>query len=139
MATLEGKHLVVSGPVIIQEGYLITVKDNKDDFYKLPGGSIEKGESLEEACKREVFEEIGGKIEIIRPLSSKVLWENPQTKEGMTVSLTSFLAYLKNPEEITPKGNIKEIKRFDLKKIDEWKHEVSPYTQFLIDKGDIKC
>ena len=138
MAILEGKHLVVSGPVIVQNGYLLTVKDDKDDFYKLPGGSIKKGDSLEEACKREVFKEIGGKIEIIKPLNSKVLWENPQTKEEMTISLTSFLAYLKNPEEINPKGNIQEIKKFDLSKVDEWKHKVSPYTQFLIEKGDIK-
>ncbi len=138
MAILEGKHLVVSGPVIVQNGYLLTVKDDKDDFYKLPGGSIKKGDSLEEACKREVFKEIGGKIEIIKPLNSKVLWENPQTKEEMTISLTSFLAYLKNPEEIKPKGNIQEIKKFDLSKVDEWKHKVSPYTQFLIEKGDIK-
>ena len=138
MGMLDGKHLVVSGPVIIENNYLITIKDNKDDFYKLPGGSIEKGESLEEACIREVYEEIGGKIEIIKPLTPKVLWENPKTKEKMTITLTSYLSKLKNPQEITPGKDILEIKKFDLNKIDEWKHQVSPYTQFLIEKGDIQ-
>lgn len=36
----------------------------------LPGGSIEKGENAEQACKREVKEETGLTIEIIRLLTS---------------------------------------------------------------------
>ena len=139
MAMLEGKHLVVSGPVIIDNGKLLVNKDTKDDFYKLPGGSVEKDiETLEEACHREVKKEINGEIEIIKPLTPKILWENPTTKEKMTIVLTSFLAKLKNPKEIKPKEKTIEIKWLDLNKINEWKHKVSPYTQFLIERGDIK-
>ena len=139
MALLTGKHLVVSGPVIIQDNKLLVNKDSKDDFYKLPGGSIENNiESLEEACKRETKEEINAEIEIIKPLTPKILWENPTTKEKMTIILTSFLAKLKNPDEIKPQEETKEITWLDLNKIKEWKNKVSPYTQFLIEKGDIK-
>lgn len=139
MALFEGKHLVVSGPVIIEDNKLLVNKDSKDDFYKLPGGSIENNvESLEEACRRETKEEINAEIEIIKPLSPKILWENPTTKEKMTIILTSFLAKLQNPEEIKPQEETEEIIWLDLNKIGEWKNKVSPYTQFLIEKGDIK-
>jgi len=133
------KTIVASGPVIIENGKLLVNKDNKDGFYKLPGGTVEKGtEDLEEACKRKVKEEINGKIEIIKPLHPKILWENPQTKEKMAIFLVSYLAKLKNPNEIKPIAPIQEIKWLDIKKIDEWKNKVSPYIKFLIKQGDIQ-
>ncbi len=139
MGTLEGKYLIASGPVIIKNGKLLVDKDDKDDFYKLPGGSIKENiESLEEACHRKIKEEINGEIEIIKPLHPKILWENPQTKEKMTIILVSYQAKLLNKDEIKPIKPTKEIKWLDLKKVDKWKHETSPYTQFLIEKGDIK-
>jgi len=139
MAVLKGKYLIASGPVIIQDRKLLVNKDNKDNFYKIPGGSIEEGiNDLEKACHKKVHEEINGKIEIIKPLHPRVLWQNPQTGEKMTIILTSYLARLTNPKEIKPMGSTTEIKWLDLDKINEWKHAVSPYTQFLIEKGDIK-
>jgi len=133
------KFIIVSGPVIIEDGKLLANKDDKDDFYKLPGGTIkENSGDLEEECHKRVKEEVNGEIEIIKPLHPKVLWENPQTKEKMTIVLVSYLAKLKNKEEIKPIAPIKEIVWLDLNKIDEWKSKVSPYTQFLIEKGDIK-
>jgi len=140
MGIFQGKYLIASGPVIIEDGKLLVNKDNKDDFYKIPGGSIEEGTGdLEKACQKKVKEEINGEIKIIKPLHPKILWENPQTKEKMTIILTSYLAKLKNKNEIKPMGSTIEIKWLDLKEIDKWKHKVSPYTQFLIEKGDIKC
>lgn len=139
MGILQGKYLVASGPVIIENGKLLVDKDDKDDFYKLPGGSIREGtEDLEDACHRKVKEEINGEIEIIKPMHPKILWENPQTKEKMTIVLVSYLAKLKNKKDIKPLPPTKEIKWLDLKDIANWKHSVSPYTQFLIEKGDIK-
>ncbi len=135
---MEGKYIVVSGPIIIENGKLLTVKEGDDEFYKLPGGTLEEKENLEGACKREVKEEINGEIDIMKPLSPKVLWENPHTKEKMAIILTSYLAKLKNKGKIKTTDETKEIIWLDLKDIDKWKHKVSPYTQFLIEKGDIK-
>ena len=133
------KTIIASGPVIIEDGKLLVDKDDKDDFYKLPGGTIkENSETLEEACHRKVKEEINGEIEIIKPLHPKVLWENPQTKEKMTIILVSYQAKLLNKNKIKPIAPTQEIKWLDLKEIDKWKNQVSPYTQFLIEKGDIK-
>lgn len=134
---MEGKYILASGPVIIEKGKLLVDKDDKDDFYKLPGGTINQEEDLERACKRMAKEEINAEIEIIKPLHPKVLWENPTTKEKMTIVLVSYLAKLKNKQEIKPIPPTKEIKWLDLKEIKNWKSLVSPYTQFLIEKGDI--
>jgi len=136
---MEGKFIIASGPVIIEDGKLLVDKDNKDDFYKLPGGTIKEGtEDLEEACRNKVKEEINGEIEIIRPLHPKILWENPTTKEKMAILLISYLAKLKNKPEIKPVPPTQEIRWLDLEEVDKWKHLVSPYTQFLIKKEDIK-
>ena len=135
----EGKLIIVSGPVIIENGKLLVNKDNKDDFYKLPGGTIEQGiEDLEQACHREVYEENNAKIEIIKPLYPMVLWKNPQTNEKMAVILIHYLANLLNKNEIKPCGEIREIKWLDISEIKQGKHNVAPNIKFLIEKGDIK-
>ncbi|MFA5953190.1 MAG: NUDIX domain-containing protein [Candidatus Pacearchaeota archaeon] len=131
-------YIVASGPVIIENGKLLVNKDNRDDFYKLPGGKIEEGvENLEDACKRETEEEINGKIEIIKPLSPMVLWKNPQTGEKMCILLIHYLSKLKNKSEIKPISPIKEIKWLDIKEIKQGKYIVAPNIKFLIEKGEI--
>ena len=135
----EGKFIIASGPVIIEDGKLLVNKDNEDEFYKLPGGTTEEGvESLTETCKREVKEEVNGKIEIIKPLHPMIIWKNPQTKERMAIVLIHYKAKLLNKDEIKPVYPIKEIKWLDIKEIRQSKHNVAPNIQFLIQKGDIK-
>jgi len=129
--------IVASGPVIIEEGKLLVNKDDKDDFYKLPGGTVEKGDALEHACHKEVKEEINGDIEIIKPLNPLIIYKNPQTKEEMTIVLIHYLAKLKNKSKIKPIPPIKEVKWLDIEKIKEGKYNVAPNINFLIEKGDI--
>jgi len=133
------KTIIASGPVIIENGKLLVNKDDKDDFYKLPGGTIEEGiEDLEQACHRETKEENNAEIEIIRPLHPMILWKNPQTKEAMVILLIHYLAKLKNPKSIKPMPPIKEVKWLDINEIKKGKHKVAPNIHFLIKKGDIK-
>lgn len=136
---IQGTTIIASGAVIIEENKVLLVKDNKDDFFKLPGGSIEEGtQDLEKVCKLKVKSEINTEVEAIRPLHPKVLWENPQTKEKMVIVLVSFFSKLKSKEEIKPVFPVQEIRWFSLDKIEEWKSLASPYVQFLIEKGDIQ-
>ncbi len=135
---MEGKFIIASGPVIIEDGKLLVNKDNKDDFYKLPGGTIEEGiEDLEKACHRETKEENNAEIEIIKPLHPMILWENPQTKEKMVILLIHYLAKLKNKEEIFPQEPIQEVKWLNIEEIKQGKYVVAPNIKFLIEKGDI--
>ncbi len=45
--------------IIIKNGKILMIHSLKYDYYKLPGGGIEKGESYEDALIREVGEESG--------------------------------------------------------------------------------
>lgn len=133
------KYIIASGPVIIENGKLLVNKDNKDDFYKLPGGTIEEGiETLEQACHRETKEENNGLIKIIKPLNPMILWKNPQTSESMCIVLIHYKAKLLNKKEIKPIPPIQEVKWLSIKEIKAGKYNVAPNIKYLIEKGDIK-
>jgi 8-oxo-dGTP diphosphatase len=55
----------------------------KHDYYKLPGGGIEKEENKKEALKREMCEETGCKVEILNEVGKivefRVKWNLKQT------------------------------------------------------------
>jgi len=126
---------VASGPVIIENGKLLVVKDNKDDFYKLPGGTVREGESLEEGCRKRAREEINAEIEIIKPLSPNILYENPQTKEKMTIVLINYLSRLKNGGEIKPLPPTQDLKWVELDNIKNGGGDISPNVKALIEKN----
>jgi 8-oxo-dGTP diphosphatase len=48
----------------------------KDNYHKLPGGGVEKGEDLQQSLKREVLEETGCKVEDIKELGEIVEYRN---------------------------------------------------------------
>lgn len=56
------------GIVIRSDGKIAIFNKTKKNEYKLPGGGVEENENIEEAFKREVLEETGCKIEIIKYL-----------------------------------------------------------------------
>lgn len=135
---MEGKYIIASGPVIIENGKLLVNKDDKDDFYKLPGGTVEKRDSLIDACLKESKEEINAEIKIIKPLNPMIIYKNPQTSEEMVIVLIHYSAKLLNKDKIKPIPPIKEIKWLDINEIKKGKHNIAPNIKFLIEKGDIK-
>ena len=130
----EGKFIVASGPVIIEKGKLLVVRDNKDPFYKLPGGTVKEDESLEQGCIRRAREEINADVEIIRPLSPNILYENPKTKEKMTIVLINYLSKLKNKDKIKTISPTQEIKWVSIEDIKKGKGNVSQNVKSLVEK-----
>lgn len=56
--------IVLSGCAIIENERILLLYKKKEQFYELPGGKLNKGESLEDAARREVKEEIGCEIDL---------------------------------------------------------------------------
>ncbi|MCG8578679.1 MAG: NUDIX domain-containing protein, partial [Bacteroidales bacterium] len=57
-------YIVGVGAVVKHKGQLLVIKDKFSPGYKLPGGHIDKNESIKVALKREVMEETGIRVEL---------------------------------------------------------------------------
>lgn len=56
--------------LLIKEGEIVLVKHTYQDCWYLPGGGVKKGETIEEAVKREVNEELSGEIHLMELLGA---------------------------------------------------------------------
>ncbi len=54
--------------IILHEGKILAMKDERSPYYYLPGGRVNLNEKVEDAIIREVREELEADIDIIRPL-----------------------------------------------------------------------
>jgi ADP-ribose pyrophosphatase len=62
---------VAVGAVVIKDEKILLIKRNKaphKDLWAIPGGSVELGETLQEAAEREIHEETGINIKAGRPV-----------------------------------------------------------------------
>lgn len=73
------KHIEVVAAVIRKDGMIFATQRGYGDFkdwWEFPGGKVEPGESLEEALKREIREELSAEIRIEKLLRT-VEWDYP--------------------------------------------------------------
>lgn len=54
--------------IIINEGKILAMHDERSPYFYLPGGRVSMGETAEDAVVREIEEELGVTPKIIRPL-----------------------------------------------------------------------
>jgi len=108
---LPPKTIIASGPVIIEDNKVLLNRENKNGQiteWFFPGGEVEDFDiSLEEACKREVKEEMGIDVEIIKPLRP-IMKKLPDR----VIILIHYLA--KRIGEIKPGENIADWGWFDV-------------------------
>lgn len=132
--------IVACGPVIVENGKLLLTMDKGDNFYKIPGGKLEEGESLEECAIRELEEETGFIGVIIKKLPAMKLKKNPDNGEVISVELYHFLSKLKdkisNYNSFEHSSHI--VKWMSIEDIKNNKFPVAPNVKFLIEKGVLK-
>ncbi|MBU1148596.1 NUDIX hydrolase [Patescibacteria group bacterium] len=120
------KCIIVSGPVIIERGRVLLVKEGDDQIWKFPGGKVKGGESLEKACQREVKEELGIDIKIIKPIKPLLVY-----RQAKTIFSITYLA--KRQGKIKPSKEIKDYKWFPLTKLPEDRGEnVGPVVRIYL-------
>lgn len=131
--------IIASGAVIIHKEKILLSKDKKDDFYKIPGGRLEKNETLEECAIRELKEETGLNCKLIKKLPTKYLTKNPTTKEKTSIELHHYLAKLKSkPLNYNPyKFKNHELIWLPLEEIHSNKYSLAPNIKFLIKRIDL--
>lgn len=121
---------IASGPVIIENGKVLLNKEQKKTGvtpWLFPGGKVENFDStLEETCKREVKEEMGLEIEILRPLST-VMVHRPENPDQVAI-LVHYLA--KRIGEIKPGENIVAWDWFDIHTLPD---DCAPNIKTVID------
>jgi 8-oxo-dGTP diphosphatase len=61
------------------------------EYYKIPGGGIDNGESLEQAAKRETLEETGCEVKILEKIG-KQEFIDPDSKYNMIYHSVCYLA-----------------------------------------------
>jgi 8-oxo-dGTP pyrophosphatase MutT (NUDIX family) len=118
------------GIVIIHDNKLLVSKDDKDDFYKIPGGKPNENETGKETAIRELQEETGLTGIIEKKLSSQILTKNETTGEKQEIALHHYKGKLKNyPNSFkTYIHNGHEVAWIDLNNID--KYNIAPNIKF---------
>lgn len=83
--------IVASGPVIVEDNKVLLSREHKPEGvspWMFPGGEVEIFDaSLEDACRREVKEEMGIEVDIIKPLTPIMLHAG-----GRIIILIHYLA-----------------------------------------------
>lgn len=106
----------VAAIIEIDRSILLTIRANepKAGMYDLPGGFVDYNESLEDAIKREIFEELGVNLKNFSYLCS---FPNEYIFKGVTYFTvdTFFVCNLEKNQKIVPSS---EIIKYELVPID---------------------
>lgn len=108
------QEIICSGPVIIEDNKILLVKEQKSygiTPWLLPGGKVEPNEiDPIQTCKREVKEELGIEIEIIKQLSTL----EASSWHGLNKKYILYHYLAKRIGEIKPGNDIVEWGWFDI-------------------------
>lgn len=112
----------VGATIINSEGKVLLCKSHKwGNRYVIPGGHIELGETMEEALKREVFEETGLTVKDIRMLGINESIFHPTFHEKKHFIFINFLCRteetnvrLNDESQSYVWADLRDIERYDL-------------------------
>ncbi|MBE6712772.1 MAG: NUDIX domain-containing protein [Ruminococcaceae bacterium] len=93
-----------AGAIIMKDGKVLMVGNDRSDYLYSVGGRIKFGETAEEAVVREVFEETGVKMEIDRLgfVHENYFYGDAPSNFGKLIYEISFFFYMKVPEDFAP-------------------------------------
>lgn len=120
--------IVGVGAIIFQEGMVLLARRGKPPSpgnWSIPGGALQLGELLEDACRREVLEETGLKIEIISRYT--ILDRITRDQWGRVQYHYVLIDYICSPTggTLQPGSDISDVKWCALKELSQ----ISPMTR----------
>lgn len=94
------------GAIIMKDGKILMVGNERADYLYSVGGRIKFGETAEEAIVREVLEETGVKMEIGRLgfVHENYFYGDAPTNLGKLIYEISFFFYMNVPTDFAPIG-----------------------------------
>ena len=92
------------GAIIMKDGKLLMVGNERANYLYTVGGRIKFGETAEEAIVREIIEETGVKMEIDRLgfVHENYFYGDAPTNLGKLIYEISFYFYMKVPSDFAP-------------------------------------
>ena len=92
------------GAIIMKDGKILMVGNDRSDYLYSVGGRIQFGETAEEAVIREVLEETGVEMEIDRLgfVHENYFYGDAPTNLGKLIYEMSFFFYMKVPDGFAP-------------------------------------
>lgn len=128
---LPPESIIASGPVIIEDGKVLLNKEKKETGptpWLFPGGQVEQFDiTLEEACRREVKEEMGIDVDIIRPIKPMIV-RRPEKPDKLVI-LIHYLAT--RIGEVAPGADIIDWGWFDIHNLPE---DCAPSVKAVIEE-----
>lgn len=119
--------------IVIEEGFILLMHRRKagKEYYTVIGGKIEPGETPEEACLREVLEETGLTVEIVREFA--VLETLGRTEHYFLVKRLSGELCLGGPEiERQSEANFYEPMWVPLDRLSEYNLLPEPLKEMVL-------
>ena len=94
--------------IIEQDGKILVIKRSANDdidksTWDIPGGKIDFGEKPEEALSREIMEETGLKVRLIRPFRT---WAFMANEETQVVGITFLAKYVSGEVKLSEEHEI---------------------------------
>jgi 8-oxo-dGTP diphosphatase len=90
-ASLAGVIAAAGALITDADGRVLCVKPNYRDYWTLPGGICEAGEPPHAACAREVREEVGLDLPVVRLLALD--WQRPPPEYGPQARPTLYFVF----------------------------------------------
>ena len=112
--------LVGSGVLVYKNGRILLQKRNDNGLWADHGGCVEIGETLEEAAKRELFEETGliaKRLEFFNVYSGKEMMYTYPNGDKVYLIVTLWICEEFEGEMKPDTDEVSELKWFDIKKI----------------------
>ncbi len=109
---------------IVKNNRLLIVRKSKSElflsgYYEMPGGKVEFGESTEDALLREIKEETGLRIKIIKPYSTFSYLSNDDQRH--TIDIQFLTELIDNPDNIKLSSEHDEFKWIKKDEINNYK------------------